>query len=150
MKKNKEIIRLVWTLTFFMVIWFTQSPANAQETNKIKAKGTVIDQTGNPLPGATVIESGTTNGVITDIDGKFEMQYSKGNTLTISFVGYKSSNVVPTGETLQIVLQESAIALDEAVVVGIGYGTMRKSDLTGAIASVGADEMKKEIGRAHV
>jgi iron complex outermembrane receptor protein len=145
MKKNKEIIRLVWTLTFFMVIWFTQSPANAQETNKIKAKGTVTDQTGNPLPGATVIESGTTNGVITDIDGKFEMQYSKGNTLTISFVGYKSSNVVPTGETLQIVLQESAIALDEAVVVGIGYGTMRKSDLTGAIASVGADEMKKGV-----
>lgn len=110
----------------------------------ITASGTVTDSSREPLIGATVKVAGEAQGAITDIDGNFELQCKSGAQLEISYVGY-ITQTVKSGKDLRIVLQEDAKTLDEAVVVGVGYGTMRKSDLTGAIATVNAKDMKKGV-----
>lgn len=102
--------------------------------------GTVKDSNGEPIIGASVMIQGTTQGTVTDLDGNFTLKASKGATLAISYVGYKAQKVpVVDANPLSITLAEDAEVLDEVVV--IGYGTVRKSDLTGAIASVKTDEM---------
>lgn len=110
----------------------------------ITASGTVTDATHEPLIGATVKVAGEAQGAITDMDGNFELQCKQGAQLEISYVGYLTQTV-KAGNGMRIVLQEDAKTLDEAVVVGVGYGTMRKSDLTGAIATVNAKDMKKGV-----
>ncbi|WP_319271254.1 TonB-dependent receptor [uncultured Draconibacterium sp.] len=114
----------------------------AQQDN-ITVKGKIVDESGEPLPGATIQELGTTNGTITDIDGNFSLSVPADATLTISFIGYKSIEVAVDGKTDlgNIALAADMIGLDQVVVVG--YGTQRKVDLTGAVAVVDADEMKK-------
>ena len=103
--------------------------------------GTVKDVTGEPVIGANVIQEGTSNGSITDIDGKFSLSIPKGSVLVISYIGYASQNVTVIGnQPLVITLKDDTELLDEVVVVG--YGTMKKSDLTGAVGSVGAKDMK--------
>nr|HPR61304.1 carboxypeptidase-like regulatory domain-containing protein [Prolixibacteraceae bacterium] len=130
----------------FLLIGFMVLTNGAWSQQTFNAKGTVVDQQNNPLPGATVVVEGTTKGVITDIDGNFEINCSKGNTLLISFIGYKNQQIIVQSEQLgSIVLTEDFVTLNEAVVVGVGYGTMRKSDLTGAIASVDSDELKQGV-----
>lgn len=97
---------------------------------QITVKGHVVDATGEPVIGASVIEGKSTNGTITDIDGNFSLNVSANSALTISFVGYKTQTVSVNGKTaLKVTLQEDTEVLDEVVVVG--YGTMKKSDLTG-------------------
>ena len=114
----------------------------AQQDN-ITVNGKIVDESGEPLPGATIQELGTTNGTITDIDGNFSLSVPADATLTISFIGYKSIEVAVDGKTDlgNIALAADMIGLDQVVVVG--YGTQRKVDLTGAVAVVDADEMKK-------
>ena len=108
---------------------------------QITVKGHVVDATGEPVIGASVIEGKSTNGTITDIDGNFSLNVSANSTLTISFVGYKTQTVSVNGKTaLKVTLQEDTEVLDEVVVVG--YGTMKKSDLTGAVSSVGVKDIK--------
>lgn len=106
--------------------------------------GIVKDNNQEVLIGASVVVPGTKNGVITDIDGKFTLSCPKGSTLEVSYVGYITQKL-PTQSNMTIVLQENAIALQETVIVGIGYGTMRKSDLTGSITSVNQKDFKKGI-----
>ena len=108
----------------------------------IQVKGTVVDNTGLTVIGASVLEKGTTNGVITDLDGNFTLDVAKNATLVISYVGYSTQEIAVNGRTkLEIVMKEDAELLDEVVV--IGYGTMKKSDMTGAITSVDTDELTK-------
>ena len=108
---------------------------------QITVKGHVVDATGEPVIGASVIEGKSTNGTITDIDGNFSLNVSANSTLTISFVGYKTQTVSVNGKTaLKVTLQEDTEVLDEVVVVG--YGTMKKSDLTGAVSSVGVSQYR--------
>ena len=108
--------------------------------------GVVTDQADMPLPGATIVVEGTTNGVITDIDGRFVIACPNGSNLNISFVGYKNQQIKANTPNLGIIkMTEDYVTLNETVVVGIGYGTMRKSDLTGAITSVNSDELKKGV-----
>lgn len=113
--------------------------ADVNETQAIMqantVKGIVIDTTGEPIIGANVMVKGSTNGTITDIDGNFTLANAKG-TLVISFIGYKSQEIVVKGHenTLKIVLKEDSELLDEVVVVG--YGTMKKESLTGAVTAV--------------
>lgn len=96
------------------------------------------------LFGANVLEKGTTNGVITDIDGNFVLNVSSGATLEISYIGYVTQTIKVTNQTsLHIVLKEDSETLDEVVVVG--YGTMKKSDLSGASVSVGEDAIKGSV-----
>ncbi|MDR1406925.1 MAG: TonB-dependent receptor [Tannerella sp.] len=106
--------------------------------------GTVIDAvTREPVIGANIIEKGTTNGIITDVDGHFSLQISgNGSVLQITYIGYVSQDVAIGSQTvLNIPLHEDALALEEVVVVG--YGTMKKSDLTGSVVSVNMDARER-------
>ncbi|NMA67048.1 MAG: SusC/RagA family TonB-linked outer membrane protein, partial [Clostridiaceae bacterium] len=105
-------------------------------------RGLVVDDAGEPLIGVSVVVDGTTNGTITDYDGNFTLSCSQGDNLQISYVGYKSQNVKATAN-MKVVLQEDAQVLADFEVVAVGYGSIRKSDLTGAITSVSSDNMKK-------
>lgn len=108
---------------------------------QITVQGVVKDQIGETVIGASVMEKGTTNGTITGIDGDFSLNMSPNGTLVVSFVGYKTQEVQVKGQKqLQVVLSEDAEMLDEVVV--IGYGTMKKSDLTGAVSSIGNKDIK--------
>ena len=98
--------------------------------------GTVLDKTGESVIGASVVVKGTTNGTITDFDGKFTLQNVPDNgTIQVSFVGYKTVDIQVKGQsTVKIILEEDTETLDEVVVVG--YGVQKKSDVTGAMARV--------------
>lgn len=109
-----------------------------------KAVSGVVSDAIGPLPGASVQEKGTSNGVITDLDGQFTISVKSGATLVVSFIGYNTQEIVITNQTeLNILLQEDFEMLDE--VVAVGYGTMKKSDLSGASVSMGEDAIKGSI-----
>ncbi len=103
--------------------------------------GTVTDEAGMPLPGASIVEKGSTNGVQTDFDGNYSLTVPDGNaTLVVSYIGFSTKEINIDGQSvINITLQESAAALDEIVV--IGYGSVKKSDLTGAVSSLKAEDM---------
>lgn len=107
-----------------------------------KVTGIVTDVKGEPVIGANVSVVGKSIGTITDIDGKFAIQASQGNTLQISFIGYKAQTTKVTGKHIAIVLQEDMEMLDEVVV--IGYGTVKKSDLTGSVSSISQKNIKDQ------
>lgn len=101
--------------------------------------GKVTDSNGEPIIGANIIEVGTTNGTVTDIDGNFTLNVSDDAVLRISFIGYIEQNVNTAGKnTLQVVLQEDTKTLEEVVVVG--YGTQKKVNLTGSVSTIQFDE----------
>ncbi|WP_273299883.1 SusC/RagA family TonB-linked outer membrane protein [Zunongwangia profunda] len=106
--------------------------------------GVVTDDQGVPLPGATVMVKGTSNGVTTNFDGEYTIEVQEGDILQISFVGFKTFEKRVTGQTnYDIQLETDSASLDEVLVVG--YGTQKKSDLTGAVSSVGEEEFNKGI-----
>jgi TonB-linked SusC/RagA family outer membrane protein len=107
-----------------------------------RVNGTVVDANGEAIIGANVVEKGTTNGIITDADGQFSLDVSANAILKISFIGYVTQEVtVGNQSTLQITLREDLQALEEVVVVG--YGTQKKVNLTGSVASISGDELIK-------
>jgi len=108
----------------------------------ITVKGIVKDNLGESVIGANITEKGTTNGMITDLDGNFSLTVQKNATLVISYIGYVTQEIAIKGNTnLNIILKEDSKALEEVVV--IGYGTAKKSDVTGSIASVGGDKLQE-------
>lgn len=112
-------------------------PVVAQSGKKIT--GTVLDATGMPVIGANVLVKGTTNGTITDIDGKFSLEVSKDAILVVSYIGFASQEIKVGNQTnLSIAMKEDTEALDEVVVVG--YGTQKKVNLTGAVSEIKATE----------
>ena len=125
----------------FLIALFSVLAIGAYAQSKT-VSGTVVDQTGEPIIGANVVVKGTTNGIITDLDGRFTLSNvpDKG-TISISFIGYQDQEISVAGKTnLQVTLQEDNAMLDEVVVVG--YGVQKKSDVTGAMARVGEKELK--------
>jgi len=116
-----------------------------QDQQGFDITGTVLDTKGQPLPGANIVERGTTNGVQTDFDGNFLIEVTDGNAvLVISYLGFSTKEVLLDGQTaIKIILQEDAAGLDEVVV--IGYGSVKKSDLTGSVASVSGNEMTQVV-----
>ena len=112
-----------------------------QQTKRIT--GTVKDATGMEVIGANVIVKGTTNGVITDLDGKFSLEAAPGSIIEISYIGYMTQEIPVTAQTsdLQITLKEDSQSLDEVVVVG--YGVQKKKLVTGATVEVKGDEVAK-------
>ena len=105
--------------------------------------GVVKDGTGETVIGASVIVKGTTNGTITDFDGNFTLTNVKnGDVIQISFVGYKTQEIKYVGQSLNIILKDDTEVLDEVVVVG--YGTVKKSDLTGAVSGVSNRQYKNQ------
>ena len=109
---------------------------------QVQVRGSVRDILGEPIPGVTIVEKGTQHGVITDIDGNYNIAVSgRESVLQYSFVGMDTWEVVVGNQSIiNAVLQETATDLDEIVVVG--YGTMRKSDISGAISSVRSDALE--------
>ncbi|WP_410525560.1 carboxypeptidase-like regulatory domain-containing protein, partial [Phocaeicola sp. RTP21198st1_B8_RTP21198_201120] len=114
------------------------------EFKEYTVKGTVIDATGQPLPGVNITVQGTTQGATTDLSGSFTLQIkdSKRVLLVASYIGFSTKKVWVSGEThsLKIMLEESSASLNEVVVVG--YGTQKKAHLTGAIATVPMDDIQ--------
>lgn len=108
----------------------------------VTLKGNVKDANGEAIIGASVLEKGTTNGTVTDFDGNFILSAPQGSTITISFVGYKPQEIINQGQpNLIIILKEDTEVLDEVVV--IGYGQVKKNDVTGAVTAIDADKMVK-------
>ncbi|MCQ2164867.1 MAG: TonB-dependent receptor [Bacteroidales bacterium] len=118
-------------------------PQNAAAQTKVT--GTIVDASGIGIPGATVIQAGTNNGAVADIDGNFEINVPQGADLQISCIGYETVTVKATGSPLNIVLQDDTNLLEEVVVTGYG-GTQRRAKLTNSIAKV--DEQTFAVG-AH-
>ena len=123
-------------LTLAMILCATSLLAQA----KFNVKGTVVDTNGEPLIGASVIEKGTTNGTVTDFDGNYAISVPQGATLVLSYIGYVTTEIKVSGETLNVTMKEDSGLLDEVVVVG--YGVQRKSDVTGAISSVNSKDLE--------
>ena len=121
------------------------APAEFYASQQVKkVSGVIIDASGIPVIGANVLEKGTTNGVITDLDGNFTLNVKPGATLVITYIGYVSQEIeIGNQTTFKITLKEDSEMLDEVVVVG--YGTMKKSDLSGASVSMDEDAIKGSI-----
>ena len=133
MKKNLKSIFVVLVLSVVQIYAFAQVQT---------IKGVVSDAVNNePIPGVNVIEDGTNHGVITNVNGKYSIKVKKGSVLVFSFIGMKSQKVeVGDASEINISMETDVVALDE--VVAIGYGTMRKSDLTGSVATVKSDDIE--------
>ena len=140
-RKNSSLLgRLEKFQRLFFVALLSVLAVGAFAQSKT-VSGTVLDKTGESVIGASVVVKGTTNGTITDFDGKFTLQNVPDNgTIQVSFVGYKTVDIQVKGQsTVKIILEEDTETLDEVVVVG--YGVQKKSDVTGAMARVGSEEL---------
>ena len=141
LSSNYSFKGTIWL--FMLVLSSFMYVANAQQRN---VQGMVTDPNGEPIIGASVVEKGTTNGTVTDMDGKFTLTVSSAKVpekgiITITYIGYKGQDIPVAGKsTLKVTLAEDTKTLDEVVVVG--YGTQKKSDVTGSMVSVGAKELK--------
>lgn len=113
------------------------SASNVYQQTRILVSGRILDSSGQPVPGASVIEKGTTNGVNTDIDGKFTISVKSGSSLEVSCIGYETVSVAAS-ENLSVTLKEDTQFLDEVVVVG--FGTQKKVNMTGSVAAVDVDK----------
>ncbi|MBK5720730.1 TonB-dependent receptor [Dysgonomonas sp. Marseille-P4677] len=110
------------------------------QSSQKKVKGKIVDDTGEPIIGASVVVKGTTKGTVTDIDGDFDLEATPGETLLISYVGFEKQEIkIGNQTTFDIKLKEDSKILDEVVV--IGYGTLKKSDLTGTLSSVDTKDL---------
>lgn len=142
-EKRQRRIRLMGMFPkLLFVVLFSMATTTVALAQSKTVTGTVVDNTGEPIIGASVIVDGSTNGTITDFDGNFSLANVANNaTLKVSYIGYLSQNISAAGKTsFRIVLIEDAQTLDEVVVVG--YGVQKKSDITGAMVRVGEKEMK--------
>ena len=130
-QESKKMWQHVLMVALFLLnsTWaFAQSTVN----------GVVKDSSGEPLIGVNVIEKGTTNGTVTDVDGKFTLSVAQGKTLVISYIGYQTQEIA-AGRNLNITMKEDTELMDEVVVVG--YGSMARKDVTSSITTVKADDL---------
>lgn len=136
----KKSAKCCFVLIVFLSL-FMSTEVYAQ--NKTSVSGLVKDENGLPMIGVNVVEKGTTNGVSTDLDGKFKLQVAgPKSVIEFSFIGYQTlTQVVGVKTVLNVALKNDASKLEEVVV--IGYGTSKKSDLTGSVSSVSGDDLKK-------
>ena len=117
-----------------------EAKVTSVQQQKKRITGTVVDETGTPVIGANVIEVGTTNGTITDVNGGFSLQIDDNAMLRVTYIGYLEQEVNTANRTsVDIILLEDTRVLDEIVVVG--YGTQRKRDVAGAISSISSKDL---------
>lgn len=139
MEKNKRKIAFRREIVFSLFMVFLSIGAFAQS---ISVRGTVKDVTGEPIIGASVLEKGTTNGIITDMEGHFILQVSGKSSLVISYLGNQTQEIAINGrKKLDVVLKEDTELLDEVVVVG--YGTMQKRDVTTSVTAVSTKDLNQ-------
>lgn len=141
---KNQFKNLKWTLSLLTVCFCLAAalPLQMQAQSSITVSGIVTDATGEPLIGVNVSEKGTTNGSITDINGRYTLTVSSGTaTLSFSYIGYMTYEIpVGNNTVINAKLTEDTQQLDEVVV--IGYGTQSKKDLTGAVGSISQDKMQ--------
>nr|WP_321357656.1 SusC/RagA family TonB-linked outer membrane protein [uncultured Draconibacterium sp.] len=136
-----KFIQLEKTRMFYFVLFLLIVPFTVFGQDK-KITGTVYDETGVTLPGVTVMVVGTTNGTITDMDGKYTINAKSGDLLKFSYIGFKAQEVqVSEKSKIDVTLLVETIGIDE--VVAIGYGTQKKADVTSSLASVKSDDFNK-------
>ncbi|MDR0834454.1 MAG: TonB-dependent receptor [Candidatus Symbiothrix sp.] len=134
----KEMSKKIRILLLFLLVPLCLS------AQTISVSGLVTDGTGEALIGVSVVEKGTINGVSTDVNGQYTLTVPSNATLEFSYLGYLTESVAVAGKTIiNVVLKEDQKMLDEVVV--IGYGTMKKSDLTGAVSSINSDAISKTV-----
>lgn len=143
---NTKAVHFKWAnipLVLMILMLFVSAGVYAQQKKLIT--GTIADDTNFPLPGVTISEVGTTNTTVTNAEGKFVIEVATGNTIQVSYIGFVTQNVVvdASTKTLTLTLQEDVFMLDAVELVSVGYGTMRKSDLTGAISSITEKDLVK-------
>ena len=134
MKANNNLL----TMKRFSILFFVLLLSVSAFSQKVSISGEVIDNQNEPVIGATVKEHGTTNGVVTDIDGKFSIQVGKNAVFDISYVGYKTKSVRAT-QGMKIMLEDETNLLEE--VVAIGYGSVKRKDVTTAVSSVSTEDL---------
>ena len=133
LKRNRTFAQSV----LFVVFLLSSTLAFAQN----KVTGTVTDKSGEPLAGVNVLEKGTTNGCITDLDGKYSIEVKRGQTLIFTFIGFTKKEVQVNQSAINVVMEEDSQTLDGVVVVG--YGSMTRKDVTSSITTVKADQLNK-------
>ena len=122
------------------VVLAESEPQNTSTGKNKSVKGSVTDANGEPVIGANIVQIGTVNGVISDLDGNFDIEVPEGSTLEISYIGYRPKEVkVGNNTVLTVILEEDTQALDEVVVVG--YGSQKKVNLTGSVATVNSESL---------
>lgn len=125
----------------FLLFWLAGILLSAQAfAQSITIRGNVKDNTGMGIIGANILVKGTTNGTITDFDGNFTLDAQKSDIIVISFIGYKTQEL-PAAPTMNVVLKDDSEVLEDVVV--IGYGSVKKSDLSGSVVAVKAEEMNR-------
>lgn len=127
-------------MQFLLLSVMALLPAAALAQGMVTATGTVTDANGDPLIGCSVQLKGSGVGTVTDLDGRFKMQVPEGKTLTFSYIGYKTKEV-KAQKTMKVTLEDDTHVLNE--VVAVGYGTMKRSDITGSVVSVKAEDMEQ-------
>ena len=142
-RRSVKSYKLLTTLAFVLLIGNTESFAetttlstvntSSEQQQAQQIQGKIVDAKGEPVIGASVLEKGTTNGTITDIDGNFTIRCKTGSLLVISYIGYKTQEI-RASKNVKITLTEDTELLDEVVVVG--YGSQQRKNLTGAVATV--------------
>ncbi len=142
-RKNSSLLRRLekFQRLFFVALLSVLAVGAFAQSKTVS--GTVLDKTGESVIGASVVVKGTTNGTITDFDGKFTLtNVPESGTIEISFVGYKTVNVAVKGQsTIKVILEEDTETLEEVVVVG--YGVQKKSDVTGALTQVSSKTIRE-------
>ncbi|MBP7358316.1 MAG: TonB-dependent receptor [Prevotella sp.] len=138
---NKISFNNILSVIAIMMLMAFSLPVSSQNST---ATGCVVDDQNEPLVGATVKVLKANGGSVTDMNGNFSVNCSQDATLEISYIGYVTRKV-KAGKNLTIKMETDAKTLNETIVVGVGYGTMRKSDLTGSIASVNAKDLKQGV-----
>lgn len=139
-KQSKS--KSAYLVVLFAFFAFFSSSILAQ--NKTISGVVTDEELGSPLPGVTVLVKGTTNGTATDFDGNFTLSLANENAILVfSYIGYVTQEISVTGKNvMNVILKPNLESLDEVVV--IGYGTVRKSDLTGSVVTIGGDDLKKQ------
>jgi TonB-dependent starch-binding outer membrane protein SusC len=136
MKKIKLVQVALILLPMMLLSFWTYAQS-------LQVKGKVIDESGTPMAGVSVVIKGTSNGVITDVNGMYQLAADSKSTLTFSFIGYKSQDIPVAGsKEINVTLFPGDLEVDEIVVVG--YGTVKKSDISGSVVSVNREEMMKK------
>jgi TonB-linked SusC/RagA family outer membrane protein len=135
----KRVLNKLWVPIFLFFCFSAFSQTGKTVT------GTVTSPDGQPLPGASIVQKGTNNGVQSDFDGNYQIQLASGSgVLVFSYVGFTTKEeIVGNRNSIDVVLEEDAQNLDEVVV--IGYGSQKKSDITGSVASVGSEDLEKAV-----
>lgn len=146
-KKRQSVLRsgflLILASLCFNGLSANEKPNEIKYNEPLKVQttvtGTVLDDLGTPLPGASIIEKGTTNGTQTDFDGNFTINVAASATLVVSYVGFKTVEIAASSSPISVTLTEDAAALDEVVVTG--YGSQSKRDVTGSVSTVDVEEL---------